>query len=175
MVKKYNRGASPVRNIWTGTSGYGQSSISKGGTATLRYLQEIEIKPGVKTGMLELDTGGYNRVFTEEIKNNISSKKRIWDQNSLKWFIVRDQFDKLCHLLEKHFDETLLLDFPEQQIASSAWGKLFLTKGAPLDVVRAVYKTLSLLYHPDRGGDTARMAEVNVAYKEILGELVNGD
>lgn len=33
-----------------------------------------------------------------------------------------------------------------------------------LDILREAYRGLALQYHPDRGGDAAKMQEVNVAY-----------
>ena len=44
---------------------------------------------------------------------------------------------------------------------------LHLLPTAPLEVVRAVYRALSLLHHPDLGGDEARMKEVNNAYERL--------
>jgi hypothetical protein len=48
------------------------------------------------------------------------------------------------------------------------WGTLFLVPGAPPEVVKAVYRALAQLYHPDRGGDAARMAAVNAAVAELI-------
>lgn len=36
--------------------------------------------------------------------------------------------------------------------------------------VHARYHELTKIHHPDRGGDSARMAEINVAYKEALAD-----
>lgn len=43
--------------------------------------------------------------------------------------------------------------------------------GAPLEVVRAAHKALALKHHPDRGGNPARMAEINAAAEVILGAV----
>lgn len=45
---------------------------------------------------------------------------------------------------------------------------LHLTSDAPTPVVRAVYRALALLHHPDKGGDTERMKSINVAFEAIL-------
>jgi hypothetical protein len=47
-----------------------------------------------------------------------------------------------------------VLGFPEGPV----WGS----------EIEARYRELSRLHHPDVGGDTTRMAEINVAYKEAL-------
>jgi len=43
-----------------------------------------------------------------------------------------------------------------------------LLEGAPLELVKAAYKTLARLYHPDQGGSEDEMKRINVAYKNIL-------
>jgi curved DNA-binding protein CbpA len=37
---------------------------------------------------------------------------------------------------------------------------------APLPIVEAVYRALSLIHHPDRGGVHERMVEINLAYEK---------
>ena len=134
--------------------------------ASLRYMPNDIL--------LELEAP-YNKDFTDTLKKSITSKKRVWNKEDKSWFIVKDQFDKLSHLLDQYFDETILLDFPPQQVASTAYATLYLLEGAPLEIVRAVYKALAVKHHPDKGGDVGVMSSINVAYKEILGELKNGD
>jgi len=48
------------------------------------------------------------------------------------------------------------------------YSKLFLIPDAPVEVVKAAYKALALKYHPDRGGDQAKMQELNSAISEII-------
>ena len=144
-----------------------RSNISYGKrVAFLRYLPS-----GL---MLQLEAP-YDKDFTDSLKKSITTKKRIWDDNDKCWYIANDQFDKLCHLLDGAYDETILLDFPSYEVSATAWGTLYLLPGAPLEVVRAVFKVLAMKYHPDRGGDEHIMQRLNSAYKEILGELKNGD
>lgn len=44
---------------------------------------------------------------------------------------------------------------------------LYLAPGAPWEVVQAAYRALAGLHHPDRGGDTAKMQEINEAYEAL--------
>lgn len=46
------------------------------------------------------------------------------------------------------------------------WEVLGLTADASRDVVLGAYRILAQLHHPDRGGDPARMVEINQAYEE---------
>lgn len=49
----------------------------------------------------------------------------------------------------------------------SPYATLFLTEDAPIEVVKVVYKALSRMYHPDTGGDSEKMTELNIAYNAI--------
>jgi len=118
----------------------------------------------------------YSVDFTNTLKQSIPTKKRTWDGNDKAWYIVSDQLDKLCHILDMYYDETILLDFPAQEVATDSWSKMFLTEGAPVEVIRAVYRVLAMKYHPDRnGGDGSKMAELNGVYKELMKGLINGE
>jgi hypothetical protein len=118
----------------------------------------------------------YSAEFTETLKASIPTKKRLWDANDKCWFMVRDQLDKLTHILDQYYDEVILLNFPKQDVATDAWGKLFLVEGAPIELIQASYRVLAMKYHPDRqGGDTEKMKVINVAYKELMGDFTNGD
>lgn len=50
---------------------------------------------------------------------------------------------------------------------STHHAKLYVTTDAPAEVIRAAYKALALKYHPDRGGDGAKMLEVNAAFAAL--------
>lgn len=155
-----------------GQRGGSSGSSSRSSSTSGRSIASVRYMPN---GLfLALETP-YNKQFLDTFRRSIVPKKRMWDENDKVWYVVRDQFEKLTHMLEEYFDETLLLEFPQQDVSTDAWSKLWLLSGAPLEVVRAVYKALSMLNHPDRGGDVEKMKDINVAYKEILGELANGD
>lgn len=152
----------------TGPTSTGYSPRSSGHgrkIASLRYL------PSGLFIQLEVP---YHKQFNETLKTSLPSKKRIWDNNDKAWYIVKDQFDKLVYILNQYFDETILLDFPPTDVATDVYSKLYLIEGAPLEVIQASYRALALKYHPDRGGNEEIMAGINVAYKELLGELTNG-
>uniref|UniRef100_A0A6M3IPW1 Putative chaperone n=1 Tax=viral metagenome TaxID=1070528 RepID=A0A6M3IPW1_9ZZZZ len=124
--------------------------------------------------MLQLEAP-YDKDFTNTLKTSIPTKKRIWDNNDKCWYVTKDQFDRLTHMLDMFFDDTILVDFPKAEVSHDAWTMLYLVENAPLELVRTAYKTLAMMYHPDKGGDQEVMKRINLAYKEILGELKNGD
>lgn len=117
----------------------------------------------------------YDAGFTETLKQSIPQKKRLWDGNDKAWYVVKDQLDKLTHILDKYYDETILLNFPVQDTATDAWGKLYLVQGAPIELIQAAYRVLAKKHHPDTGGDPEKMKQINVAYKELMGGFTNGD
>jgi hypothetical protein len=69
-------------------------------------------------------------------------------------------------MLERAFSGFLALPAPR------AWREVLgLATTANADQVRAAYRELAKLHHPDRGGTEGRMAEINRAYQEGLAEL----
>lgn len=44
---------------------------------------------------------------------------------------------------------------------------LYVTADAPAVVIRAAYKALATLHHPDKGGTTAQMQKINQAYDSL--------
>lgn len=142
--------------------GGGRASSYSTGTASVRYLP---------SGLFVQLEAPWNKSFQDDMKKSIPTKKRVWDNNDKCWYIVKDQFDKLSHLLDKYYQETILLDFPQQEVSNDYWSKLYLIPGAPVEIIQAVYKILCKKYHPDLGGDVEKMQAINIAHKEILGEL----
>jgi DnaJ domain len=56
---------------------------------------------------------------------------------------------------------------PPSRTGSWAHATLFVTSDAPAEVIRAAYKALAMLYHPDLGGDPERMVDLNRAYETL--------
>ena len=61
-----------------------------------------------------------------------------------------------------HFNAPCTAPAPPNDYAT-----LYLVTGAPPEVVREVYKALARLYHPDKGGDPARMQTINAAMDRL--------
>jgi hypothetical protein len=51
--------------------------------------------------------------------------------------------------------------------ATDAFATLYLLPNAPPEVVRASYKALAQLVHPDKGGDVRAMQRINEAYERL--------
>lgn len=46
---------------------------------------------------------------------------------------------------------------------------LFVLPGAPMSVIRAAYKAMCLMHHPDLGGDVNMMKKINRAFEHLTG------
>jgi hypothetical protein len=46
------------------------------------------------------------------------------------------------------------------------WQVLGVQQGATAEAIKAAYRKLAAEHHPDRGGDSARMAAINMAYQQ---------
>lgn len=44
-----------------------------------------------------------------------------------------------------------------------------------LDELRREYRRLAIIHHPDKGGDTATMQEINEQYSKLSAKLINGN
>lgn len=55
--------------------------------------------------------------------------------------------------------------------ARRTWRDVFGTGVTNRDQLNAIYRRLAAAHHPDRGGDPAKMAELNVAREEALKEI----
>jgi len=59
---------------------------------------------------------------------------------------------------------------PAPAPAGSPHAVLHLLSSAPPEVIKAAYRALSILNHPDRGGSHIKMVEINAAYEALAGE-----
>ena len=163
MVKRFSQRSS-------GSGMYGQQQASRRGSG--KRIASLRLTPNNLFIIIEAP---YDAGFTDTLKQSIPMKKRTWDNNDKSWYVCTDQLDKVTHILERFYDETILLDFPAQDIATDAWSKLFLIQGAPIELIQAAYRILAKKNHPDVGGDPEKMKVINVAYKELMGNFTNGD
>ncbi len=78
-------------------------------------------------------------------------------------------------ILERAFTGFIALPAPiAAGMKRDWWVVLEITSNASRDDVLRAYRTFASQHHPDRGGDPARMAELNAARDEALKELGNG-
>lgn len=65
-------------------------------------------------------------------------------------------------------------DLRDPQVSlTPAYATLHLLPTAPLELVKAAYRCLARINHPDVGGDTRSMQQLNIAYAYITQHCVN--
>ena len=102
---------------------------------------------------------------------------RKWHPDLRAWRIHPHLEDRARELLEDlgfvNAEERKTARPPrrEQQKPVSPWAMLWLREGAPKEVVHAAYRALALLHHPDVGGNTEQMQEINLAYETLCKSL----
>lgn len=71
-------------------------------------------------------------------------------------------------ILERAF--TGFVALPSPGAAREWWEVLGVSRSCSRDDIRAAFRRLASEHHPDRGGDAARMAEINAAHDKALKE-----
>jgi hypothetical protein len=120
----------------------------------------------------------FNRDFVDALKCRIPAAYRRWDPVSKAWF-VSYPYDAMAL-------QILLAYFPHAEIGARPPARSFdgsragctcdddhralhVCQDAPAEVVRAAYRALARLRHPDGGGDVATMQALNAAYERLAG------
>lgn len=125
--------------------------------------------------------GPYNEYAVADLKTHLPYWVRSWDPARKVWKVRRDRLAEFLDIIDPYytyfvFDSTNQFGDtappPPLQSAppptNTVWSALHLSPGAPKEVVRAAYRALAALHHPDAGGDTATMAKINDAYDRIM-------
>jgi hypothetical protein len=119
----------------------------------------------------------------DEMKRLISRHDREYDPRQRCWWLASDadllRLDRLFPDLRQQMREakagvweaaqrpapppTLRLD----AATAAALDMLYLTPGAPRTVAQAAYRALAREHHPDHGGTTERMRDLNAAYEQV--------
>ncbi len=171
-MKKFSDTQRPSQSYNQTYAPPGHSGPFGRGRSTGQRIATIKNIPG---GIMLEVSFPYDKTLIDAMTTSIPAKQRTWDNAHKVWYIWKQQFDVISHLLQKYCDEVLLLDFPAPEVAADNWTKLMLVEGAPMELVQAAYRILSKLHHPDHGGDVEKMKDINVAYKALMGEFATKD
>lgn len=106
----------------------------------------------------------------EELKARIPAYARSYDAGSKAWTVISGPFvDVAIDVLEDCFRASNVYIADDRTRVSRAssstdpYAALHLLPSAPPELVKAAYKTLARLNHPDTGGDTTAMQQINAA------------
>jgi hypothetical protein len=113
----------------------------------------------------------------EALKDRIPAYDRTYSPASREWFIAASARDDLEMWLDDarevcgasvEWQPSKGKERPRPRTVPDAFATLYLLPNAPPEVVRASYKALVQLVHPDKpGGDTEAMQRLNEAYERL--------
>ncbi|MDO8616080.1 MAG: J domain-containing protein [Dehalococcoidia bacterium] len=104
---------------------------------------------------------GYDAELVTALKRAVPGRHRRWDPKRKAWLVSVGGWP----LAERVFVEYGLLE--GLRTSGTAWDTLHLQPTAPPELVTAAYRTLAKLHHPDRGGSTERMRDLNLAFEKL--------
>lgn len=118
----------------------------------------------------------YNAGFVELLKAQIPASYRSWDPQIKSWMVAAPYDTTAIRLLLQFFPNAEVDDKPRsgsREHVPAGCGcdadhrALFVCQNAPAPVVRAAYRALAKLSHPDAGGDAERMRAINAAFERL--------
>ncbi len=118
----------------------------------------------------------YVREFVERLKAVVPQTYREWEPTNKVWLIRRPYDRVVARELRYYFLDASIEDQPLDEpnvpkphacSCDADHRALYVCQGAPAQVVRAAYKALAMVNHPDQGGDTETMQRLNMSYERL--------
>jgi hypothetical protein len=115
----------------------------------------------------------YDQGFVEALKASVPHPHRRWHPDTKLWWVSDIYFSTVLRLGHRWFDEVQdRTQGPESKpttpsALTNPHSVLYLLPNAPEPVIRAAYKALAKMNHPDIGGDPERMKLINWAYEQL--------
>lgn len=106
----------------------------------------------------------YHAGFVSDIKTFIDYPFRKYDPATKHWMVDKTYLETLVIILEKHFDEINTNLLSEQASDGNLFAQLF--EILPNEHRDKVYRVLAQVFHPDKGGSTEQMSQLNEAYQQ---------
>lgn len=126
--------------------------------------------------LLEIKTP-YDARLVERIKAEIPATHRRWAPERKTWFVQAPYDTVAIRILRYHFPDAHVDQKPGLNTGGNATSTgcacdadhraLYVCQGAPVEVIRAAYRALAKVNHPDAGGDHTSMQRINEAYARI--------
>jgi hypothetical protein len=136
---------------------------------------------------LQSDDPSAFKLCIETLKSFIPVPQRSYDPTTKQWTVDESATDRVHRWLNYATAnlraQVEWLDAGDYEESEAGWPPppprrprpstddafkaLFLQPSAPPELVRAAFKCLATLYHPDKGGDEEKMKAINAAYKQL--------
>lgn len=132
-----------------------------------RGTQEAAILKSQKDGWVNVSTP-YKKECVDDIKSFIEPSGRVWNPTTKFWEIKEIYLGTIITILKKHFGDNIIQNLTEETASpSNVFKPLFdVLKQMPNGNLDKVYSALAFAIHPDRGGSTEQMKQLNTAYEE---------
>jgi hypothetical protein len=111
------------------------------------------------------------------LKRVVPPAYRSFDEVKKTWFVAREAeahlqtwlgYMRALHGAEVQWLEPEREHAPQASALPDAYAALYLLPNAPPEVVKASYRALAHLFHPDKpGGDTQAMQRIVAAYEQL--------
>jgi DnaJ-class molecular chaperone len=82
---------------------------------------------------------------------------RQYDPNGNKWYVHSKYYDAVKQVMEPYIPKT----------EYDPWAVLHLRPNAPQAIVKAAYRELVKMHHPDHGGDPDLFRKIQAAYEKL--------
>jgi hypothetical protein len=117
------------------------------------------------------------------LKNCVRPMDRAWRPSTKSWCVdasAEFEMGEWLALCTAEFHAEVTRTYARRQerqtratpkVEADPFAALYLLPSAPVEVVRAAYRALAIIHHPDHGGDAERMRAINAAYTEATHRL----
>jgi len=133
---------------------------------------------------LKSDNPDAFRLCIDTLKSAIAPDMRSYNPATREWFVDEDATGRMRRWLDycraNLYAEVEWLDGeayadpeaewtppPPKPKAVDPYVTLHLLPSAPPELIRAAFKCLAQIHHPDKGGETEVMQRINDAYKQL--------
>ena len=128
--------------------------------------------PADDDGAIWIETP-FSTDYVDDLKGELPRFARQWDENLKMWRLAAGFVGCALEIAGRYFEpaddgDTGANGRGSPVQASEPWATLWLLPGAPPQVVKAAYRALARIHHPDVGGCTERMKAINGAFETIL-------
>lgn len=135
------------------------------------YIAELGLEQAPWRWALAFD---YSAEMVQALKDHIPARDRKWCPEIRQWWFKPGMLASVQTLAERHCGSVHYIErdsagleaaIPAATVA--AYRTLHLQPSAPDELVKAAYRVLCKLHHPDAGGTTHAMQQVNDAYSKL--------
>ena len=131
----------------------------------LKNAGKAQITKAARPGFVAVITP-YNPDFVDNLKITIPHPHRIWDGVDKHWLISESYVGELVKLLNIYYTEITTDIGTEEQPTTPQNLFKSVFELLPDDYLAKVYMALAQAVHPDHGGTTEMMTQLNQAYQE---------